>query len=215
MEIADDYIAWTTRPVSALQVARLHSALVPVPVAKSLWASYSTYCSLQLARLKHFLNIALASSNTSPQLPVGTITVKELRENGSEQETQTRAQMDKMSDPNSDGNNTKGSAKSASSGASNVYGSLPYLPQPDSDIGPAVTEFKRTLAKTWRPPGAFGERGTFIVRGDVELKGPKGSCILEIVADYHPRDARYMTLRAGVKYFLPRRQAPRPVPEPK
>ncbi|KAF6233438.1 hypothetical protein HO173_008370 [Letharia columbiana] len=215
LEIADDYIAWTTRPVSALQVARLNSALKPLPAVKSLWASYSTYCSLQLARLKQFLNIGPTSSNTSPQLPVGAVTVDQLRENSSKQETQNRAQMDKMSDPKSDVGSTKGSAKLTSSDGSKIYGSLPSLLQPDSDIGPAIMEFKRTLAKNWHPPGAFGERGTFVVRGDVELKGPKGSCVFEVVADYHPQEARYKTVRAGLKYSLRNRVRPRPLPEPK
>ena len=156
-----------------------------------------------------------SASNTSPQLPVGAITVEQLRENGSKQETQDRAQMDKMSDPKSDVGSTKASAKSVSSDGSKIYGSLPSLPQPGSDIGPAVTEFKRALAKNWRPPDAIGERGTVVVRGDVELKGPKGSCVFEVVADYHPREAKYITVRAGFKYYLPRRQHPRPLPEPK
>lgn len=215
LEITDDYIAWTTRPVSALQVARLKSALMPLPAAKSLWASYSTYSSLQLIRLKQFLGIAPASSKTSSQLPVGAITVEQLQESSSKQETQTRAPLDKMSDPKSDVGSTKGSAKSASSEDSKIYGSLPSLPQPGSDIDPAVRAFKRTLAKNWHRPSVFGERGTFVVRGDVELKGPKGSCVLQVVADYHPREARYTTLRLGFKYFLPKRQRPRPLPEPK
>lgn len=156
-----------------------------------------------------------AASNTSPELPVGAITVEQLRENDSKQETQNRAQMDKMSDPKSDVGSTKASAKSVSSDGSKIYGSLPSLPQPGSDIGPAVMEFKRALAKNWRPPDAIGERGTVVVRGDVELKGPKGSCVFEVVADYHPREAKYITVRAGFKYYLPRRQHPRPLPEPK
>ena len=76
-------------------------------------------------------------------------------------------------------------------------------------------EFKRALAKNWQRPSAHGERGTFVVRGDVELMGPKASCVLEVVADYNPREARYMSVGIGFKYFLPRRQRPRPLPEPK
>lgn len=186
-----------------------------MPVAKSFWASYSTYWSLQLARLKQFLNITPASSNTSTHFPAGAINVKQLQQDGSKQETQSRAQMDKMSDPKSEVGSTKGSAKSPSSNPSKLYGALPSLPQPGSDIDPAVTAFKRTLAKNWRPPDAFGERGTFAIRGEVELKGPRGSCIFEIVADYHPREAKYRTLRCGLKYFLPKHIRPRPLPEPK
>lgn len=143
---------------------------------------------------------------------MGSITIDQLREDDSKQEAQSRAQMNKMSDPKSDVGSTRGSA---SSDGSKIYGSLPSLPQPGSDIVPTVLEFKRTLAKNLRSPDAPGERGTFVVRGDIELKGPKGSCVLEILADYHPREAKYMTVRLNFKYFLPRRQYPRPLPEPK
>lgn len=215
MEIADDYIAWTTRPISALQVARLDSALKPLSAAKSLWASYSIYCSLQLARLKHFLKITPPSSSSSRHLPLGVITIDQLGENSSEQETQTRAQMEKMSDLKSDAGSTKGSAKPASSAGSTIYGSLPSLPQPDSDIGSAVVAFKRTLAQSWQAPHSLGERGTLAICGEVELQGPKGRCILEVVADYHPREARYTTLGTGIKYYSPYHVRPRPLPEPK
>lgn len=214
LEITDDYVAWTTRPISALQVARIKSALKPLPVAKSLWAGGRTYCSLQFAKLKQFLNIAPKSSDTGAQLPVGTITLDEFREKGSKEEAQSRSQMDKMSDPKSDASGTKGSAKSDSSDASKLYGSLPPLSlESNSDMGTAITEFKRTLAKNWQRPSTHGERGTFVVRGDVEVTGPRGSCVLEVVADYHPREARYMTVGLGVKYYLPRRQRPRPLLE--
>lgn len=198
-----------------MQVARLQSALLPLPVAKSLWASYSTYCTLQLVRLKQLLNFAPASSKNSPQLPFGAIKVDQLQESSSKQETQTHAPLDKMSDPKSDVGSTKDSSKSASLDGSRIYGSLPALPQPGSDIGPAITQFKRTLAKNWRPPSAYAERGTFVVRGDIELKGPRGSCVLEVLADYHPREAKYTAVRAGFKYFLPKRQSPRSLPGPK
>ena len=211
LEITDDYIAWTTRPISASQVARLESALVPLPIVKSLWASCSTYCSLQLAKLQQVLKTTPASSDDGPQLPVATLPpLDPLQEEDSSEETQSRTQMDKMSDPKSDVGSTKGLAKSSSPDNSKLSRWLPPLPQPDSDIASAITEFKRTLAKNWHRPSPLGERGTFIVRGDIELTGPQASCVLEVVADYHPQEARYKSVGIGLKYFLPRRQRPRP-----
>ena len=185
---------------------------MPFPAAKSFWASYSTYCSLQLARLKQLLNIDSPSSDTSSQFPVDAVRAGQLQEDNSKQETQPRTQMNKMSDPKPDVGSNKSSAESApsSDSSSRLYESLPSLTQPGSDIGSAVTEFKRTLAKTWRPPSVFGERGTFVVRGQLELKGPTGSCVLEILADYHPGEASYRTLGVAPKYILPYRQRPRP-----
>ena len=126
--------------------------------------------------------------------------------------------MDEMSDPKSDTKSdmgsTKGSAKPASFEGSKIYGSLPSLPQPDSDIDSAVMEFRRTLAMNWRPPrDTYIERGTCAVRGDVELTGPNGSFVIGVFAEYHPREANYTSVRADLKYFVPRRH--NPLPDPK
>ena len=123
--------------------------------------------------------------------------------------------MNKMSDPKADAGSTKAPAKSAPSDSSKIMGSLPPLPQPHSDIGTAITEFKRSIAKNWQLPSTLSERGTFVVTGDVELIGPKGSCVLGVVADYHPREAKYLVVRVGFKHIIPKRQLLRPHPEPK
>ena len=124
--------------------------------------------------------------------------------------------MDKMSDPKSDAGNTKGSAKSASSDGSKVFGLLPPLPQPHSDIGTSITEFKRTMAQNWQRPRILGERGTFVVTGNVELIGTKGSFVLGVVADYHPREEKYLVVLVDFKHIIPRRQRQmQQLPEPK
>ena len=126
--------------------------------------------------------------------------------------------MDKMSDPKSDTKSdvgsTKGSAKPASSDGAKMYGSLPPLPQPDSDIDSAIMEFRRTLAMNWQPPrDKYISRGTCAVRGDVELTGPNGSFVLGVFAEYHPREANYTHVTADLKYFVPRRHEPHPEPK--
>ena len=180
-----------------------------------MWASCSTYYSLQLARLKQIFNVAPSSSDTGPQLPVGTITINQVHESSTSKESQNRAHMDEMADPKSDMSSTKGSAKSATSDSSKLFGALPPLPLPHSDIGTSIKEFKKAMAKNWQVPTITGERGTFVVTGDIELIGPRGSCVLGVVADYHPREAKYKNVRMGFKYIIPRRQRPMPNPKPK
>lgn len=215
MEITPEYIAWTTRPVSALQVARLNSAIMPLPVAKSLWASCNTYYSLQLAKLKQYLNADQSSSEDSPQLPVGDIQIDQFGEKSPSKETQNRAQMNEMPAQKSDVGSPKDSAKPTASNSSKIYQIVPSLPLPHSDIGTAIKEFKRSMAKNWQIPNTVGERGTFVVTGDIELVGPKGSCVLAVVADYHPREAKYKNIRIIFKYLIPRRQRPTALSEPK
>jgi len=196
-------------------MARLQSALFPWPMAKSFWASYNTYWSLQVARVKQFLNLDSGSGDTKPAIPSGMISLDQIKEKGAKQESQTRAQMDKMSDPKSteeSNNKPPSSSKPSASDNSWILGSLPAFPKVGGDMSTAIMEFKRTLAKNWQPPSNFGERGTILVSGLVRLEGPKGFCVIDVVAAYHPRDARYTHVKAGVRHFIPKRQGPRRQP---
>lgn len=221
IEIADEYVAWTTRPVSALQMARLQSTLFPWPMAKAFWASYNTFWSLQLARVKQYLNLDSGSANSSPVIPTGMISLDQIKQksdqikqNGAKQEPQTRTQMNKMSDPKAtEESSTKTPpSKPSATDSSRVLSSLPAFPKVGGDMDSAIMEFKRTLAKNWQPPTDFGERGTILVSGLVRLEGPKGFCVIDVMAAYHPQDARYTHVKAGVRHFIPKRQGPRRQP---
>ena len=190
--------------------------MMPLPVAKSMWASCRTYYSLQLAKLKQYFDADPSSSDNSPQLPVGSISIDQLGEKSPSKETQNRAQLNEMPAQKSDVGSTKDSAKPTTSNGPKIYGILPSLPLPHSDIGASMNEFKRAMAKNWQIPNTTGDRGTFMVTGDIELVGPKGSCVLAVLADYHPREAKYRSIRISFKYIIPRRQRPMaPPPEPK
>lgn len=178
-------------------------------MAKSFWSSYKIYCSFLVARLKQFLNVTPASENASPIIRPGMTKVGQRTRKSSKQEPQTPAQMDKLSDPNSGGPNIKGSSDTNPSENSRILSALPSFSESGSDIGSAIMEFKRALTESWTSPVIPGERGIFLIDGRVELKGTKGCCVLDIVAAYHPRERKYTTVRAGVKYIQPKRQYPR------
>ena len=177
-------------------------------MVKSFWASYSTYWSLQIARLKQLLNVD-PSEGSKPALPPGMVTLDQVNEGGAKKESQSHAQLDKMSDPkSSDVSSAKASSRPTLSDTSKILSSVPGIPQVGGDLGSAVQEFKKTLAKNWQPPHAFGERGTFLVTGLVRIEGPKAYCVVDIKAAYHPRERRYTQIAGGVKYLIPKRQGP-------
>ena len=175
---------------------------------KSFWASYSMYWTLQVARLKQLLNVD-PSKNSKPTIPPGMVTLDQVTEGGTKKESQSHAQLDKMSDPkSSDVDSAKASSRPTLSDASKILGSVPSIPQFGADISVAVQEFKRTLSKTWHPPSSIGERGTFLVVGLVRIEGPKAYCVVEIKAYYHPQERIYTQIASGVKYLIPKRQGP-------
>jgi len=211
LEIADNYVAWTTRPVSALQKARFQAAIFPLPVAKSFWASYRTTLSFQMARLKQMLGLDEESGNPNSSLPSGMTSLDQLRKSSAKQEAQPPARMDKLPDAKSAGQgSTKETPKQPFPDSSKILSSLlPSVVQIGNDNGAGITAWKRTLAKNWRPPHDFGQRGTLLVTGLVQIEGPKGVCVLDIAGSYHPRESRYTHVTCGIRNFRPRKQHPR------
>lgn len=210
IEIADDYIALTTRSQSEVHHQSINSALWPASIAKSFWASYSTYVSLQYYKIRHFLNIRTEDENMGRRLPPGTLNLHQLSKARNKEDPQINAGLDKMSDPKStDVTTPKSTNNTSSSEGSRILNSLPSIfPQVDGDLGTSVAIFKQTLAKTWRPSAVI-ERGAFFVSGLVEVEGPKGRYVLDVLATYHPQKNEINIFGLGVRRGSQKRVAPR------
>lgn len=207
-------MALTTRPISQLQNARFQAAIFPLPVIQSFWASFSTSWSLQFAKVKHYFKLDTNADGAQSSLPRGMTSLDQLQENNAKREPQSPNRMDKMSDPKAaEDNPARGSSKPNPKDPfpdrSKILTNLPTIQSISGDNGAAMTAFKRTLAKNWKPPHEFGERGTLLVSGLVQLEGPKGICVLDVQASYHPKESRYTYVACGIRSFRPRQQRPR------
>lgn len=210
LEITDDYIAWTTRPVSAHNHSRLRQALWPTPMGLSLWASSTALWSLQLARLKQFFKLKSNPEADDPQAPNGYIDFRRFAKTTDKQPPEAGPGVDPT--PNSkapDPVPAKSTVSPATSDAGRILPPLPSLPRPGEGLSSAATAFKRTLAKTWRPAGIPLPRGTFLVSGLVEVRGPRGMCVLDVRAAYHPKHSRFEAMAINLRRAQPMNQAPK------
>ena len=105
--------------------------------------------------------------------------------------------------------NANRSIDTSSQQSSKILSLLPSLLKISNDNGPDVKVFKQTLARNWKPPHDFGERGTLLVTGLVQIEGPKAVCVLDIAAAYHPQESRYTHVACGIRNFRPRNQRPK------
>ena len=210
LEITDDYIAWTSRPVSALNHYRLQRALWPTSMGSSVWASASALWSLQVARFKQFRNMKSNPETNDPQPPAGYIDFRRLAKATDKQHPQPSPGGDSAPEAKTlDSVPAKSSSRPAVSDAGRILPPLPSLPQPGEGLSSAVTAFKRTLAKTWKTTPALPPRGSFLVSGLVEVRGPKGVCVIDVRAAYHPKLSRWETITIGVRRVQPRKQGPK------
>ena len=200
------------RPVHPINMSRLQSALWPKPMLSSVWASYGVLWSLQVAKVKSFLNIKSETAPTISSTSPDFIALQRSTENKDKKVSDTTSPTDiststKTKTPNL--GTSQPSAKSGSEDGSKLLRGLPSIPQPSTEMASALTAFKRTLLKTWRPASVPAPRGTFMVSGLVQVSGPKGHCVLDIRAAYHPAEKRWVAIGMGVRRVQLRKQAPR------
>lgn len=209
MELTEDYVAITTRPISTRDFERLKRLLWPVSVARSLYASYLHLITLRLAKYQQFLNSKLPEDRrhklfSEEQLralePVGfsKLPPKIKEASGSEAGIVSHTEQP-----------PKTKLDRASSSSLPAFPPLPSLPETGEDFNLAFKTFKRVLAKTSKDPPLHGERGVCLISGLVEVEGPKAVCVMDVRAFYHPGDSRWVAIAIGVRRMQARQQYPR------
>ena len=155
--------------------------------------------------VKQYLQIDGASEDGQP---FNMTNMDEVDEDA-EEDSHAPNRMGKMSDPeSSESAKSKGNSNWTSED-SKILSSFPKVPLMVSSNAAPVSAFQRTLAQNWNPPSNFGERGTLLVSGLVHMEGPKGACVLDVAASYHPGESRYTVVQCGIRNFRQRVQRPR------
>ncbi|MCJ1478778.1 hypothetical protein MMC13_007462 [Lambiella insularis] len=202
LEITDDYIAWTVRPVSPINISRLQGALWPQATFSSFCASTQALWQLQVAKVKDYLNIKEESGSKRPRFPPGFMNVSQLPQKKDDDSSHPAlAAPEERPSPSS--------ALPVASGRANILWPLPGISKPSPEMATATTAFKNNLAQHWRYASAPAPRGTFMVSGLVELRGPKGTCVMDVQAAYHPQESRWVAIAIGVRRIQKRKQGPK------
>ncbi|MCJ1380806.1 hypothetical protein MMC17_003915 [Xylographa soralifera] len=197
LEITDDYVAWTVRPVSSINVSRLHETLWPKATFSSFWASTQALWQLQVAKVKNFLNIKPEPDTKRPRFPPGYMNLPRLAQKNEDEPTQPALPSPQVKQPEVAA--PAASPISAGSERAKILWPLPAIPKPSTEMATVTMAFKRNLAKNWKSPSAPAPRGTFMVSGLVELQGPKGVCVMDVQAAYHPQESRWVVIAMGVR----------------
>lgn len=167
-----------------------------------------------MAKVKKFLNIE-SKPDTSRQPPLGGfVGFQRSAQRTTEQQPQSELgiKQSSVSNPPERGPEkatTKQPSSSPDLASAKIFPIAPSLPQQDGSMFLAFSEFKRTLRRTWKPTPMPAPRGTCFVSGLVELVGPKGTCVLEVMATYHPKENKFVSIGMSVRRAQPRQQGPR------
>ena len=216
IEIAEEYVALTTRPLSERQYKRVKESLWPKSIATSFWVSYQTFWSLQYARIKESLNIKsdMAGQGHIPQ--PGSFTLGEIPKSGNQSGSPKDTGLDTITGPTptekkvSNTDPSKAATKPTitnSIDSSRILSSLPGMPKVTGDAAAAVQAFKQTLAKTWQPAVTL-ERGQIVLSGIVEVEGSRGVLNLEVLALYNPQRSALDSVSMSTRRAALKKQAP-------
>ncbi|MCJ1445254.1 MAG: hypothetical protein MMC23_005759 [Stictis urceolatum] len=207
IEITEDYIAYTVRPVDPLNVSRLQSALWPTATGASLWASCSAYLKLHTARIKKALNMEDSTRKTPSS---GYAEVSDvLGKPKSATSHKGPGPRDAQAKPPNLVASKPPPSDSINPDRAWILRPLPGVPQPNTDLSKASTVFRHSLAKNWKNASIPPPRGTFSVSGLVELAGPKGICTLDVRAAYDPRESQWVVIGIAVRRLQKRKQKPK------
>ena len=216
MEIADEYIALTTRPVDALEVSRLKASLWPQPVAVSLWSSYSTLWSLQFARAKGLLGLKSGEQLPGPSA-TKMVDFQKLAGGDEDETSQSDAHFEEgegTTDTEPAPPPTPPSKVASAAELSRMSTAEQRLHKLGlrgtmQDLGTALHVFQHSLLKTWKMPQVPPERGSIIISGLVELVGSKATCVIDVRAAYHPKENRWVGVSVGMRRMQAKRQSPK------
>ncbi|KAI4207251.1 MAG: hypothetical protein LQ348_000636 [Seirophora lacunosa] len=208
LEVGEEHISWTTRPVHPLHYAKLQRALWPAPMASSLWASQKTLLSLQISKIRSALGLISDSEalETKKNNPSEGQLQEVAQERGAQKEEHASESDGEM--PPGSSSFHKGSVESLTkNGSSDRSRSLP-IPDFGGDTLSAMNAFKSTFSQTSSPANTPPERGTVLFSGLVELVGPKGIAVLDVHAVYHPAKQEWRHIALEPRRFQPRGQRP-------
>lgn len=192
LEIGDEYITLTSRPLSEQQYRKLQRTLLPASVAVSMWASMKTFVQLQLARAKELTSVKGifgGQGHISQPRPIElndiVRPIAETEPQGSSGEI-TRS---KAKGAEAKGAEAKGSDKLSVRGSMDSIKAFLQHNLVGKDCQMAYASFKNSIERTW-PSDTFVERGQISLLGRVEIIGTQGSAVFSVLALYNPRKSR-------------------------
>lgn len=227
IEIADDYIAWTTMPVDSLTVFRIRQALWPSALTQSLWSFSKVLIKQDTAAIAGMLGI-----QWKPQPPLEAIVAQHKKESMTEPgkpeqpaddpspptqsatrdlgETTRPDPEGAVDKPPSDVFKALAKRIKEADAQANQEGKDNALTPIKIHLMTALMAFRQKFAQTWRPAPSYPPRGSILVSGLIELDSPKAWLVMDVKAAWDPKTKEYdaRSMQVVMRRFQMKKQAP-------
>jgi hypothetical protein len=209
LEIGDNFIAWTTKPLSQQDYHRLVQTLAPTAVAYSFWASCRHLFDLQANKVKELFGVPAHPNQPSLGIPSTSHVEQKPRATNDSRLTSTgetpHASENEPRTPQSQPEDNPGSVE----GDEQVE--VPQLPgitteQPQSR---ALATFFHALSLHRKPGVIEPPRGSIILSGLIEVIGAKARITVDVTAAYDLVTDRYLFVGMRARRLAELKQRPR------
>lgn len=199
----------TTRPISGAHYSQIQNVTRPRPMLSALWASYRTFWSLLRARIYDMVTLH-PKQDFKAISPSTSLSLQNMVKAGQREDTQTNTSIKDLSLKHKKDPSESDLIEDRSEVPINPpkLSSSEFISSLRQDMNAAFTTFHQTLQRNWKKPVNF-ERGTIFVTGLIQLEGSKAFCTLDVVASYHPREARWVTCDFHLRQLVHRIRTPR------
>lgn len=210
LEISDEGIAITTRPINQRDHARLKRALWPEAAFSSVYATASYIVHLEWHKMKQLLGLVPSPDEEIKELQKRNLQImQQLTQLGAKPPpghgpaaTDT---SQRVAPPAAGFSDAVIPSSSSSTKDKNI--ALPEGTSPANLV--AISIFAHTLARTWKPLDIKeAPRGTVIVSGLIEVKGSKARVTVDVNAAYDPKQDKYVIIKAGIRRLQDKHQRP-------
>ncbi|KAI9698471.1 MAG: hypothetical protein M1836_004052 [Candelina mexicana] len=214
LEITDDHIKWTTRPVTPLDYGRLRQVLWPSSMGLSLWASAHALLYLEFERVKHFFNIGSKSSSSNTQLSTTIpLVLQRNKDPGDEHQSGARSSSQFFSRFKRHRETSPGTSEAAEHQASSskerstidAVHSTPPSSSPPRGLHAVIATFLGTLLHTWQPPSLVPSAGTIVITGLVQIQGQRAICTIDVKVAYNPKTNTIESMLLQPRYLQAKR----------
>lgn len=216
IEITEDYVAWTKRPVTQRNNSRLQRALWPSAVFSSLWAASRHVFGLRVEKAKKIFGFETNAGNPpnpthQSQEKTGLRNKEETvgpASDNAEERTLRSGEASHRSAITSPTSRIPGGS-SISNGKNVGLPQQPVVKTQEKDVPVTLAVLAKTLARSWKPVRTEPPRGSCLVSGLVEVVGTKGKCVMDVTAVYDPSLDKYLSVNSGIRTLRSRPQRPR------
>lgn len=201
LEVTENHIIWTTRPVTPHTYSRLRQVLWPDSLGLSVWASCHALLNLEFQKLKSFFSTNSRNSSSGASLSTAAPHQIILQRNRKQLDeylnrasftSRLASRFKRLRETPRETSEATAQQANSSRGQSAITAvhPTPPLSGPSRELHTFISTFFGTLMHTWGSQYLISSApppGIVFLTGMVQIRGQNAWCTIDVRAGYNPK----------------------------